>query len=299
MSDITVINDSQQSELVTNGLAKNGELYLKAAGSTDEGAVVVYDSGAWRTFANEAGPSFTNAYSVQLDGADDFVDLGDSTTIQDGSTGAFTWSMWLKFSPPASGIARIISRDNSGGSIGDRCFLLDIGNTNDLRIIIFEGGAVSVATWSGGASASNAGDNAWHHLAFVNEGSGSGTLRKIYFDGANQTLSGTTAGKNPDSNNQKLAIGASYEAGNPSPVGFPFAGLIDEVAAWPSALSASDITTIYNSGTPNDISSLNPVGWWRMGDNDGGTGTTITDQGSGGNNGTLTNGPTFSTDVPS
>ena len=35
------------------------------------------------------------------------------------------------------------------------------------------------------------------------------------------------------------------------------------------------------------------MGWWRMGDNDGGTGTTITDQGSGGNNGTLTNGPTF------
>ena len=29
MSDITVINDSQQSELVTNGLAKNGELYFK------------------------------------------------------------------------------------------------------------------------------------------------------------------------------------------------------------------------------------------------------------------------------
>jgi plastocyanin len=37
-----------------------------------------------------------------------------------------------------------------------------------------------------------------------------------------------------------------------------------------------------------------------MGDdsNDSGTGTTITDQGSGGNNGTLTNGPTFSMDTP-
>jgi len=35
-----------------------------------------------------------------------------------------------------------------------------------------------------------------------------------------------------------------------------------------------------------------------MGDNDGGTGTTITDQGSGGNDGTLINAPTFSTNVP-
>jgi hypothetical protein len=36
-----------------------------------------------------------------------------------------------------------------------------------------------------------------------------------------------------------------------------------------------------------------------MGENDGATGTTITDQGSGGNDATLVNGPTFSTDVPS
>ena len=56
MSDITVINDSEQSSLVTNGLAKNGELYLKKAGSTNAGAIVVYDSGAWRTFASETGP---------------------------------------------------------------------------------------------------------------------------------------------------------------------------------------------------------------------------------------------------
>ena len=53
MSDITLINDSEQSSLVTNGLAKNGEMYLKKAGSTDEGSIVVYDSGSWRTFSNE------------------------------------------------------------------------------------------------------------------------------------------------------------------------------------------------------------------------------------------------------
>ena len=54
-----------------------------------------------------------------------------------------------------------------------------------------------------------------------------------------------------------------------------------------------------NNGTPANITSLNPPGRWRMGDNDSGTGTTITDQGSGGNNETLTNGPTFSTTIPS
>ncbi len=84
---------------------------------------------------------------------------------------------------------------------------------------------------------------------------------------------------------------------------------MDEVAIIGSALSdggvstgqtaGGDIATLYNSGVPGNLSSFNPIGWWRMGDDDGGTGTTITDQGSGGNDGTLINGPTFSTDVPS
>jgi hypothetical protein len=79
-----------------------------------------------------------------------------------------------------------------------------------------------------------------------------------------------------------------------------YEGLLDEISFFNSALSASDITSIYNSGVPADISTLNPVGWWRMGDNDGGTGTTITNQGSASSiDGTLTNGPTFSTTVPS
>ena len=118
----------------------------------------------------------------------------------------------------------------------------------------------------------------------------------LFFDGSQKS---TTTGSVPSS--------TSSTQGNNTTIGrrtlgggsLYFSGLIDEVAVFNSALSASDVTSIYNSGVPNDISSLSPVGWWRMGENDGGTGTTITDQGSGGNNGTLTNGPTFSTTVPS
>ena len=91
--------------------------------------------------------------------------------------------------------------------------------------------------------------------------------------------------------------------------GFYLDGLVDEVAAWSSALSAAQITNIYKgeesggrgrtNGTPGALSTFSPVGYWRMGDINGSSGTTITDQGSGGNNGTLVNGPTYSTDVPS
>ena len=70
-------------------------------------------------------------------------------------------------------------------------------------------------------------------------------------------------------------------------------GKMDEVAIFNTELSSANVSAIYNSGKPSTLSGYNPVGWWRMGDNDGGIGTTITDQGTGGNNGTLTNGPTF------
>ena len=61
---------------------------------------------------------------------------------------------------------------------------------------------------------------------------------------------------------------------------------VDEFAVWNNDQSAN-ISSIYNGGTPNDLTSLNPVSWWRMGDAD--TFPTITDNGSGGNNGTMTN----------
>ena len=44
------------------------------------------------------------------------------------------------------------------------------------------------------------------------------------------------------------------------------------------------------------LSDLSPLSWWRMGDGD--TSPTLTDNGSGGNDGTMTNFSTFSTDVP-
>jgi hypothetical protein len=72
------------------------------------------------------------------------------------------------------------------------------------------------------------------------------------------------------------------------------------MAFFHSALSASDISDIYNSGEPASLSSYSPVGWWRMGDGtEAESGTTIYDMSDNTNNGTLTNGPTYSSSVPS
>jgi hypothetical protein len=141
----------------------------------------------------------------------------------------------------------------------------------------------------------------WYNVVFTVDGSSI----KLYVNGSQV---GTTY-TNPHGSSLFTTAGDEFEIGaNPTYRPYYWNGYIDEVAVWDATLSADDVTAIYNSGVPNDLSSAssydtdrtsNLVHWWRMGDNDGGTGTTITDQGSGGNNGTLTNGSTFSTDVPS
>jgi len=284
MSDITLIDDSEQSSLVTNGLAVNGEMYLKKEGSTDAGSIVVYDSGAWKTFANEYSASFANAYSVDFDGANDFVNCGDVTALN--SAANFSVSMWVNFQSFVTNSYGFNIFLGSGTSSGNRFLLNAVRSSNTLcnrlEVYFCEVGASIVGTSLGLTT------NTWYHMAVYKSGSN----MSFYLDNTlmdsrtNAPTSGSATGSN-------FAIGRGiYNGAYSSNI------LADEVAVWDSDQS-SNKDSIYNSGLPSDISSLNPVHWWRMGDDDSGTGTTITDQGSGGNNGTLTNGPTFSSDVPS
>ena len=269
MSDITVINDSQQSELVTNGLAKNGELYLKASGSTNAGSIIVYDSGSWRTFANDAD-SFSNDYSIDLDGANDYIDLGNDSSLS--ISGALSITAWIK-PDGLHGYPMFVSKRASASGHAYQ-FYSNSGRLNyNNGTIVQSSGSLTTGSWQ--------------HIAVTFNGSGAVSF---YINGSSAGTA-TAASSNP-TNSGSVSIGRAYN-------GNYFNGKIDEVAMFNSELSSSDITSIYNSGVPNNISSLSPLGWWRMGENNSGTGTTITDLGSGGNNGTLINGPTFSTDVPS
>jgi hypothetical protein len=292
MSDITVINDSQQSDLVTNGLAKNGELYLKAAGSTDEGAIVVYDSGSWRTFANEAsaGAWNGNTYSVDFDGTNDYVSAGTiGDTYYDIGTNDFSFSFWLKLDAIAGTFTGVFGTSGSGS--GYQAYMQSNGNLAFYN---------APSLYQNLSSALSTGQ--WYHIAYVRN---SGSLT-VYVNG--------TAGSSVSVGSLNFTTTDFRIGDDPNSTFPPINGLIDEFALWKNyALTTSEISNIRGGvsagtlGAPVDISSIGtdnngssgPDNWWRMGDNDGGTGTTITDQGSGGKNGTLTNGPTFSTTVPS
>ena len=220
------------------------------------------------------GGAFTNQYSVSLDGSDDFIDVGTVSALN-GSISAVTISAWFKVS--AFGDAVI-----SGGSSGSDRFYMQVYDSTTIRY----GSGVgfddfTVPTLSTGT---------WYHVALIHNG----TSAELYLNNS-QSSSGSRVVESPTAN-----YGSSFKIGSYFSGSNYFQGLLDEVAVFNSALSASNITAIYNSGVPSNISTLNPVGWWRMGDGtEAGSGTTVYDMSSNSNNGTLTNGPTFSTTVPS
>ena len=295
MSDITVINDSQQSDLVTNGLAKNGELYLKASGSTDAGAIVVYDSGSWRTFANEVSTGLTNTYSLDFDGTNDYLDPG--TNFQSTFQSDFTISTWFK-DEATSGTKGLYGIRGSSD-------MLSYTESNQITVWVKYNGTRKIATFN------HTRDSDWHHYAVKLNQNGSNMEIRAYLDGVLKLFTSPTNTMSSWSSTANITIGArNYDSYPPD---IFFQGKIDEFAIFGSALSDGGVSVGQTAGgdiaalrdttgsnpVPADISSLSPVGWWRMGDDDSGSGTTITDQGSGGNDGTLTNGPTFSTNVPS
>ena len=289
MSKITIINDTEQAALVSNGTVTAGKFYLKAEGSTNAGDVVIYNGSAWKRFANEASAALSNTYSLSFDGTNDYV----ATTYKPSSSAtALSISYWMKTTSYAGGAAPF---SVEGYPYNEKAFRVNFNSTGKIFVTVGAGGTPYNNTANSATNTPTQGinlfDGNWHHVL----GTVNGQSVKVYVDGVEEfTLTSTVTYAGGDQT-YPYYIGM---LGNGYP-SYYFDGELDEVSVFESELSSSDVTAIYNSGVPTSLTSYSPSGWWRMGDDDGGTGTTITDQGSGGNNGTLTNGPTFSTDVPS
>jgi len=234
-------------------------------------------------------PPYANQFSVNFDGTNDYMDCGGASTFSfndgSGNDSAFSISAWVKMDNTDR--ARLVSKDTSTSS---REYLFGTNNINKFNMLIGTGSVNLDIQNNTSLNTSN-----WFHVVATYDGSKSASGLKVYVNADASSLTDNSAGTYAGMS----LTGGSLEIGRFANGHSFFNGLVDEVAIFNSELSASDVTLIYNNGQPFDISSLNPLSFWRMGDNDGGTGTTITDQGSGGNDGTLTNGPTFSTTVPS
>jgi len=243
------------------------------------------------TFVEDVPVPVFNRYSVDFDGVDDVIDLDNTDLCRTN----FSIVVWAKLAANAS-VQNLFASDLGTGQPATPYFRFYINNyVLTAKVGSNAGSIIASDTISSGQ---------WYCLAATVSGDGSTSTVKLYVDG-NEVDSTTGSHTNIDQT-KRTTLGYLFYKISTSTWIWPFEGGLDEVGVWNSVLSSDELTAITNGGVPIDLltnsgdysSSSNLAGWWRMGDNDGGTGTTITDQGSGGNNATLTNGPIFSTDVP-
>ena len=218
---------------------------------------------------NSIGGGLDNTYSLAFDGVDDFVDTGITTT----GTNDVSISCWIKTSETFAssesrcafgGIDLTFGANYTLGRLGS-----EFGSPDDMKVRVFN---------TFGTTKLN--DNSWHNIIYTYDYTSKEV--KVYVDGNTTPEISATVSL---FRSKKIAIGW-----NGTTSSYHFEGNVDECAYFTSILGASDITSIYNSGEPADLTPLSPVGWWRIGeDATFSTNWSLPDNGSGSNTGTSAN----------
>ena len=192
--------------------------------------------------------AFENNYSLVFDGSNDYVNVG--TSIDAGTTS--TISLWIKRDDPTNNAEALLGEDDNSS---DYFVYLN----KHYGLYVRNGSHAYTYADSATTTAINTTD--WIHIAVVRET----VTGKLYINGVLvETEVDDGSGNAWSANTAFDAIGAKPDASA------AFGGNIDEVAVWNKALSAGDISALYQArGTANlndDGNSANLKGWWRMGD---------------------------------
>jgi len=219
---------------------------------------------------------FSNDYSAVLDGTNDYITAHGVGPSINGASGSI--SIWFKLNTVGNSRRLYRFYVNSDNFISvfyhayyNRLYAQHKGN-----------GTITTAIWVHD-SVENTGT--FHHV--VHTWNQSADQNKIYVDNATAVTSTGMSDFVDEEEGLQVYLGQSGTGG-----GY-WDGNIDEVAIFDDVLTSGEVSTIYNSGTPTDISSHDHlIGYWRFENN--------TDDSSANSNAiTLVNGASYdSGDVP-
>ena len=226
------------------------------------------------------GASYSNSYSVDLEASSDqYLEASGSSAFDLSTYGeSFSISMWVKPESLASNLFTMVSKGNAFRSYATtNFFYVHVGPTTT-------GPSENAYIYNGGSAT-----GVWHHVVITYDGNSlnnasfvaSGQfLCKIYRNATAGTsyraqYVGRLTNSTSATNSNTFQIGGS-DTSTTDPFLAPYSyssfdGSIDEVSYWDKALSSTEVTELYNSGSAADLSShsavSNLVSWWRMGDN--------------------------------
>ena len=234
--------------------------------NTDEKYVEYYDGGAWREIDTEApiptanenfnvntyfGDGGTQKIDAKFNGAASFngASSGSQIFISDAdvfspANNDLSFSVWVKTSSTSGGY--FASKQDDSTVTYEWQFYMNTNGTVAIGVFTSTGTTIAVAT-----STATVNDGNWHNVAFVIDTNSSIT---VYVDKAgvtNSSWSGTMSNTSTD-----VLLGAG--GGVP---GFRLQGMLDQARFFNTALSSSQIDSLYDSETTTTAATLDfPVG---------------------------------------
>lgn len=228
-----------------------------------------------------SGSSVQSNFSIDFDNTDDFIDITNSPTIYAINDVSMSISWWEKVK---SGSGTYPSRFRLVGSLDSLGFIRST-DANFATFAKFNHTSGVALKWPTAPSLASSVD-IWRHwvITMVKPNSGSSSDSQLYVDGVNYTAS--------------TSLGGNFGANNTSRIGYdggdsPANCLFDDVRIWYNKiLTQQEVDDLFaNTAVPafgaGDL-------YWALEEGSG----TNTDEPINGKDGTLTNGTTWSSDVP-
>ncbi len=262
-SPLTVYDSTAVSAMPTDLIA-NHIYYYRVSAINDFG----YTRGSEMSFSTKRPPAISTVPGTALSfnsGSSQYVSVPDNASLR--LTDSLTLEAWVY--PTGSGNMTVIDKGNY-----NYCFEIRPNGQTGLGLYnaawgwIYSGGSIPL--------------NQWSHIALVFQTGTNGV--KFYLNGS--LLSQATASGSLTTNTGEFAIGK--QAPGNCDCNY-FQGKIDEVRVWGIARTEQQIRENMHrtlSGTETGL-----ISYWQFNE---GSGTTAADS-IGGNNGTLVNGPTWTT----
>jgi hypothetical protein len=246
------------------------------------------------TLVNGTGYNSSGVGSMVFDGTNDYVSFGNAASLQ--ITNALTVDVWLKANTSGDFITAVAKSNGATGG-----WTVQLRNlVNEWRFWVNFGvntlGNGSNNGWYYANFPKTWNDNKWHH--FVGIWDGSSKTVKLYIDGIQGTFN---AGGNPSGESSSIGnYNGNLVAGSETGGNNPLNGNISSLKVYNIAFSPEQVLQNYNTqklrfgyydsvqdGLVLNFDATNYLSYPR-------SGTTWTDLNGSGNNGVLTNGPTFS-----
>ncbi len=195
------------------------------------------------TSANTANDTGVNSlYSMYFNGNDEYINIGTIDFLNTSQN--FSISLWFNESVTTS-----VSQIFSSGT-GSNNFISISSQNGDLNIYVGNSGYINIASVS---------LNTWYHVVLTVEN----TTAKVYINNGSPTTN-TVGSISSGSGNLAKIAGLSFV----SVPGYGLNGKIDEVAIFNKVLNTTEISSLWNNGSPSNLiaSNLNPIAYYPLGE---------------------------------